>query len=126
MLFLTKLNERSLLFMFYFHIHTKNLSNNNNSGKIFSSFLFSLNSFLIMSDKQIILHKDFCFMYIKSNVKSNVKTYSIVKKTNCSESACYLSRIRYTIPFSLFSKERKETRDKDKIIKLLILFFTKG
>lgn len=38
----------------------------NFSEKIFSSFLSSLNSFLIMSGKQIILHKDFCS--IRQNV----------------------------------------------------------
>lgn len=89
----------------------------NFSEKIFSFFLSSLNSFLIMSGKQIILHKDFCSIY--------VKTYRIAKKTNCSKSACYLSRISCTIPFSSFSKETRNSKQRQNH-KVVNVIFHKG
>lgn len=86
----------------------------NFSEKIFSSFLSSLNSFLII-DKQIILHKDFCS--IRQNV---LRKRQIVRSRPVTfhESG---------VPFHFLCSQRKQgTRDSGKIIKSLMLFFTKG
>lgn len=84
----------------------------NFSEKIFSSFLSSLNSFLII-DKQIILHKDFCS--IRQNV---LRKRQIVRSRP-------VTFHESSVPFSLFSKETRNSRQRQNH-KVVNVIFHKG